>query len=457
MEPVAAFGIATGVIGLVPLCANGFAFIEGLCKAYGGVQEQMVRIGMQRASSGISVNCLFAQAWGEIWEIPFDDADRRRGDKFRTWFENHPELGKNVFRKISAISDVLADTKDLEKKYGIVLKRKNPVCYRIPSRKIIRDSGFQALRDLGVKDLLQGRTNSTLTKNDISARKRHMSIVQRCSFQLTGEEQFDRFVAKLREFMDDLWKICSETQAEKIERALLQQVAENKDVATLQQVSKVYGEEAGKRRRRGVRHQGYDLVREVADFKAKVQALSSTRARETSKRQQSGRPNPFLLRANRLDAQDLTYQYPHWQFADGKATLAKKRNSELTRYVEWKSYTDGEGDYDPKAENDIMELADLFSVEKRPEAFQVLPFIGILRPEKGLRFGFVFQPPPYIENIDSNDAREHGIGKPRLPRTLLEHIEEGAAILPLGDRFNMARKLARSLYVLHATGWVHKK
>lgn len=48
MDPVSALGIATGVIGLVPLCASGFAFIEGICQAHGGVQEQMVRIYMQR-------------------------------------------------------------------------------------------------------------------------------------------------------------------------------------------------------------------------------------------------------------------------------------------------------------------------------------------------------------------------------------------------------------------------
>lgn len=165
-------------------------------------------------TSGTSVNCLVAQAWGEIWEIPFDDADRRRGDKFRTWIESHPQLGVHAFRIVSAISDVLADTKNLERKYGIVLRKKDPVCHPNESCEMIRDSGSQALRDLDVKDLIQGRTDSTLTKNDIRARKRHMSIVLRCHFQLTGEEQFDRFVARLREFIDDLWKICSEAQAE---------------------------------------------------------------------------------------------------------------------------------------------------------------------------------------------------------------------------------------------------
>ena len=31
------------------------------------------------------------------------------------------------------------------------------------------------------------------------------------------------------------------------------------------------------------------------------------------------------------------------------------------------------------------------------------------------------------------------------------------SLLPLGDRFSIARKLAQTLYVMHAMGWVHKK
>ena len=48
MDPATAFGIATAVVGLVPICADGFAFIEGLCSATKGVQDQMIRLRMQR-------------------------------------------------------------------------------------------------------------------------------------------------------------------------------------------------------------------------------------------------------------------------------------------------------------------------------------------------------------------------------------------------------------------------
>lgn len=104
-----------------------------------------------------------------------------------------------------------------------------------------------------------------------------------------------------------------------------------------------------------------------------------------------------------------------------------------------------------------MELADIFAIKKRPSAFRVLPFEGIFRSKRGLRFGLVFQPPSYIENIDLKNKRLRKVSRPRLPHTLLEHIGNGAGTLPLGDRFGVARKLAGALYAMHTAGWVHKK
>lgn len=49
MDPASVIGIATGVVGLLPVCASGCSFIVGLCKAHGNVQEQMIRVSLQRA------------------------------------------------------------------------------------------------------------------------------------------------------------------------------------------------------------------------------------------------------------------------------------------------------------------------------------------------------------------------------------------------------------------------
>ena len=51
VDPISAFSLATGIIGLVPICADGFTFIEGICKAQGGLGNQVIRIRGQKAVS----------------------------------------------------------------------------------------------------------------------------------------------------------------------------------------------------------------------------------------------------------------------------------------------------------------------------------------------------------------------------------------------------------------------
>lgn len=113
----------------------------------------------------------------------------------------------------------------------------------------------------------------------------------------------------------------------------MEQVAKHDDATILRSVSEVYGEEAGRRRSTGQRHQGYDLVREVAGFKAEVRALSDERAQTTARRKHSGRSNTFLLNARFWSSEELQYEVPRWEFAKGNSTLAVEKGPDLVRYI----------------------------------------------------------------------------------------------------------------------------
>ena len=43
-----AFGIVTGVVALLPICAKGCAFIGSIVKAHRHAEEQLIRIQMQQ-------------------------------------------------------------------------------------------------------------------------------------------------------------------------------------------------------------------------------------------------------------------------------------------------------------------------------------------------------------------------------------------------------------------------
>ena len=69
-DPFTAVGLATGIIGLLPICANGFALIEGICKAHGGVATQIIRIRGQKSVS-------YDLKWsGSDWEMLIETSCR---------------------------------------------------------------------------------------------------------------------------------------------------------------------------------------------------------------------------------------------------------------------------------------------------------------------------------------------------------------------------------------------
>ena len=69
-----------------------------------------------------------SQAWGYTWGINVDSSSSAtQVTKLEQWVKAYPELGIDVLDTLSAISDLFADTTTLEKRYGIVLKKKNPV------------------------------------------------------------------------------------------------------------------------------------------------------------------------------------------------------------------------------------------------------------------------------------------------------------------------------------------
>ena len=47
-EFATAFGIVTGIVGLVPLCGKGYTFIESILTADRHAEEQLIRIQIQQ-------------------------------------------------------------------------------------------------------------------------------------------------------------------------------------------------------------------------------------------------------------------------------------------------------------------------------------------------------------------------------------------------------------------------
>ena len=186
---------------------------------------------------------------------------------------------------------------------------------------------------------------------DIDSRRQHMNIINRCHFELKGGAKFDALVSRIIEYVDSLLKICSEAQAEvyelsihrwdhlltpmqKIERALLNQISISDDSTQLMSMGKVYGEEAARKRKAGQRYSGYELIKDVANYKARIRSLAIQRSQETQKRQSSSTNAKSFLLSNRfLDEQDYEYGADRWKFTNGRSSLAIKKQAHVMYYI----------------------------------------------------------------------------------------------------------------------------
>ena len=62
--------------------------------------------------------------------------------------------------------------------------------------------------------------NRNIKEHDVQVIRNHMSLVMRCHFQLRGEKKFAVLVERLKEFIDNLLKMCSEVQAQVYQKPL---------------------------------------------------------------------------------------------------------------------------------------------------------------------------------------------------------------------------------------------
>ena len=95
----------------------------------------------------------------------------------------------------------------------------------------------------------------------------------------------------------------------------------------------MYEQEAVERKRAGQRYQGYELIKEVADFKARVQHLAKRRAEETAKRRVLQRSNAFLLSTCFLDVDEFRYSFPERRPQKSTLTLATVDRLDTLRYI----------------------------------------------------------------------------------------------------------------------------
>lgn len=419
MDP-ASFSFA--VVGMFFTCAKGYQIFSDAYKAPSDAQK---------AARDVRIEGYTLEVWGEHLEI--HQAKEQRSEKLKIHLLKGPTL-YGCFEAFCAISEIFTDIKGLDKKYGISFNY-HPKGDRSPH--IPRN----------VRALLEGhdpsRSPSPAEQNDRNGemdRKIHhynnkMSLLQKCRWSLKGKGHVDALLKDLRKYNDDLVRLCSwEAQAQMNRGLPTFALPQCKNFLDLQFMADSAKDAA--KDKSSPMADGRQRMAEMARFKSKIVTPP-----QVSKR--------FQARWRLLDKKDYVLK------SSGPRALAISQQDQQVVFIEWQSYIGDAGRPNKLAEEQIHKFGDFLSVPDRPHDFRILDCIGLFKDEPNSRYGVVYQLPSYMRDL-ARRTRPENLGHVCKPCSLTHLLENVDAVLDLGIRFDLAKKLMYSIVVLHTCGWLHK-
>ncbi|KAL8650484.1 MAG: hypothetical protein Q9226_005124 [Calogaya cf. arnoldii] len=154
----------------------------------------------------------------------------------------------------------------------------------------------------------------------------------------------------------------------------------------------------------------------------------------------------------------------HWRLLDEKNFEICSRSRSYSMgtslrdqdpvFIEWQSYRGEDNRPNRLAEEQIIELGRFLSVPRRPHELRGLDCIGLFKDTTDDRYGVVYNLPAHLRRLPHPSETESR--RIYNPGTLTDFINLARGTAALGDRFDLARKLIRSVVALHACGWLHK-
>ena len=265
--------------------------------------------------------------------------------------------------------------------------------------------------------------------------RKKMSLLHKCRWSLKGKGHVDILLKDLRKYNDDLIRLCNWEAQKLINQGLptfaLPQCHNFLDLQFVADSAK----DAAKDKSSPMAD-GRQRMADMARFKAKM----VTPARISRRFQASWRV---------LDVGDYVLK------SQGPRALAISQRDQQVVFIEWQSYVGRAGRPDKLAEEQIHELGDFLSVPNRPHDLRILDCIGLFKDQANSRYGVVYHSPWYMRDL-TRRTRPENLGHVCKPSSLTHLLDNVDAVLDLGVRFDLAKKLISNLVVLHTCGWLHK-
>ncbi|KAL8846950.1 MAG: hypothetical protein Q9221_007992 [Calogaya cf. arnoldii] len=421
MDPAS---LSFAVVDMFLTCCKGYKFLSDTKNATSDAQDAARRIAMEYYVLG---------NWGSHFEL---DANRPRQpipEKLKFSLTNdHARRG--VFSALCTISATFTDVKALDRKYGIVCKshwkgdRKSPVPQELVD--FLDGRADPPGQIAGSAD----KTNPE-PKRAVESSRIKMSLLEKCRWSIRDKDCIKDLIARLRECNEDLARLCFFEPLAQINQALPGFVlAQKSNFMDLHKVADIAEQSAHDKI--SPTAAGREKLAEMARFKAKLMTPSKI--------------------ANK-------YQTP-WRLLDQRYfeicshsrsySMGTSLRDQDPVFVEWQSYRGEDNRPNRLAEEQIIELGRFLSVPRRPHELRGLDCIGLFKDTTNDRYGVVYNLPAHLRRL--THSRKTESRRIYNPGTMTDFINPARGAAALGDRFDLARKLIRSVVALHACGWLHK-
>ncbi|KAH7163350.1 hypothetical protein B0J13DRAFT_35263 [Dactylonectria estremocensis] len=406
-------GIVTGILGLLPLCREGFVMIKDMVEAKGKMAELLTRI---EAHHGHFVS------WYEVW-----GNEQGREAKFRAYEEERPVSAKEILRHLALFSRLFYDFKSLEK-YGFRV-----TSILNTSVQDVEKFRFESDEDLGAHNIESFRASCS----------ENLSLAKKLKFVLwSRDKKLEDLISRLREYNEVLWRYGPGVEVTRLDKGVYDKIG-TLMADQLQEFFSVYAKEAETTTDVASARRYYAMAK-MANFRSQLLQLENSL---------TAKPQYFVDGDFHIEENYKVGIY-------GMSTLGLLSNfprpgDRRVVLIEWM-----QNPQLPNKKRDTEKLALLLGIPK-PEEMVIPGCYGIVDDvTQSGRLGVVMMPPRNIRGNIPATLQPGAISYRRMPVTLRRLIENTSEYCPegvsLGVRFKIAKQIIDTIHLIHAAEWAHK-
>ncbi|KAK4226756.1 hypothetical protein QBC38DRAFT_392697 [Podospora fimiseda] len=427
--------LTAAVTGLLPLVDEGFIIARDVFVGDKKLRLFLGRVELQKA---------FFQSWKERWT---DHLGRLSDSKLREFVLNKPILARGVLKQLVSLLKTLSDADKLKRKYGVKVEK-------LPS-KVKRGEDVPA--SLKYYSEYLSTVDSRFTIKDLpsfdKSRANHLSLLKELRFVAVGKDHdLQELIGRLEDLNQELQLLSSteaiDDSARRLYEISIRDIAKDSD--RVLRLAEAAAYEAKTAIDPTTKAQLDNLTKFINFAMAIKGASAGMSSKKLFSRRDFSFDAPYKLGPNSTLAR--LFDYP----VKGSTRLV---------LVEWITVSKPTA---IKAKLDELKIEWFVLHADKPDGLLLPTSLGLIYDDSDPKtIGIIFQLPSYIR---TESVPKPVLGRPaapivrspktiaaqRMPTNLRDLIQKHSP-LNLGIRFNLAKKLLESVYLMHTAGWIHRK